>query len=223
MKIKALKIYTQNLAEQVDFYSKKIGLKLIEQTNLQATFQVGESRMTLEQNDDFQPYHFAINIPCNQEHEALEWLKERVEILKDGVQEIQDFHFWNAKAMYFYDIDQNIVEFIARKNLKNESNKAFSANSLLEISEIGMPVNDIETAFTTLKQITAIEQFDGGFERFCAIGGEHGLFICINKDLKDWFPTGDKAHSSAFEIKIQEQGRDYELEFIDGEIKAVAS
>jgi hypothetical protein len=34
---------------------------------------------------------------------------------------------------------------IARKNIKIESKEEFSVNSLLEISEIGMPVSDIET------------------------------------------------------------------------------
>lgn len=223
MKIKELKIYTQNVSKQIDFYSNKIGLALLEKSELEAVFQIGKSKIRLVKNDKFQPYHFAINIPNNREKEALEWLKERVEILKDGKTEIQDFDFWNAKAIYFYDTDKNIVEFIARKNMKNESKEEFSVNSLLEISEIGMPVNNIQTIFQTLNEITNIEKFDGGFERFCAIGDEKGLFICINKQIKDWFPTGDKAHSAEFEIKIMQNGREYELEFINEEIKAVAS
>ena len=223
MKIKELKIYTQNLLDQIDFYSNQIGLDLIETSETEAQFMVGKSILKIVKSEKFKPYHFAINIPNNKENEALKWLKERVKILKDGKTEIQDFDFWNAKAIYFYDIDQNIVEFIARKNMKNESKEEFSVNSLLEISEIGMPVNDIETTFSTLKKIANIEIFDGGFERFCAIGDENGLFICINKKIKDWFPTGDKAHSSEFEIKINENGCEYELEFINEEIKAVAN
>lgn len=223
MKIKELKIYTQNLLDQIDFYSNQIGLDLIETSETEAQFMVGKSILKIVKSEKFKPYHFAINIPKNKENEALKWLKERVKILKDGKTEIQDFDFWNAKAIYFYDIDQNIVEFIARKNMKNESKEEFSVNSLLEISEIGMPVNDIETTFSTLKKIANIEIFDGGFERFCAIGDENGLFICINKKIKDWFPTGDKAHSSEFEIKINENGCEYELEFINEEIKAVAN
>jgi catechol-2,3-dioxygenase len=223
MKIKELKIYTQNLREQIDFYSNLIGLKLIETSENEVQFMVGRSILKIVQSEKFKPYHFAINIPCNKENEALKWLKKRVKILKDGNTEIQDFDFWNAKAIYFYDIDKNIVELIARKNMKNESKEEFSVNSLLEISEIGMPVSDIEKAYTSLKKTTNIEVFDGGFERFCAIGNEIGLFICINKKIKDWFPTGDKAHSSEFEIKINEDGAEYELEFVNEEIKAVAN
>ncbi|QCK16108.1 VOC family protein [Mangrovivirga cuniculi] len=223
MQIKELKIYSQNFLEQIDFYSNQIGLDLIETSETEARFMVGKSILKIVKSEKFKPYHFAINIPSNKETEALKWLKERVTILKQGKTEIQDFDFWNAKAIYFYDIDKNIVEFIARKNMKIENKEEFSVNSLLEISEIGMPVSDIETTFSRLEKIVNIEIFDGGFERFCAIGDENGLFICINKKIKDWFPTGDKAHSSEFEIKINENGCEYELEFINEEIKEVAN
>lgn len=221
MKIKELKIYTQNLSKQTDFYSDKIGLNLIEKSDNQAVFQVGKSKLKIVKSDRFKPYHFAINIPCNKEIETLKWLKSRVEILKDGMNEIQNFDSWNAKAIYFYDMDNNIVEFIARKNLKNESSEDFDVNSLLEISEVGVPVKDIKTAVSSLEKISNIEIYDGGFERFCAVGDENGLFIFINKEVKDWFPTGDKANSSEFEIKFSQNGLIYELEFKNEEIKAV--
>ncbi|MBO0322237.1 VOC family protein [Muricauda sp. CAU 1633] len=219
MEIQELKIYTQSLLRQIDFYSKKIGLDVIDMSENQAVFQVGKSKLRMIKSERFHPYHFAINIPCNKEIEALEWLRKRVEILTDGIREIQDFKSWNAKAVYFYDPDHNIVEFIARKNLKNERQTDFDAASLLEISEIGMPVSDIETAFNTLYTIANVEKYDGGFESFCAIGDEHGLFICINKQIKSWFPIGDKANSADFEIKFREQGGRHEIAFVNGEIR----
>ena len=220
MKIKSLKLYTSNLSKQVKFYSTKIGLKIIEQSATQAKFRMGNSIFTLIENKDFKPYHFAINIPSNQEKEALNWLKSRVEILKDEDHEIQDFDFWNAKAIYFYDPDKNIVELIARKNLSNESQEAFSSNSLLEISEIGVPVSDVESTYKALKEIAEIPIYSGGFERFLAVGGEQGLFICINKNIKKWFPTGDEAYSSPFEATIESNGAEHELEFIKEKLKS---
>ena len=219
MRIKELKIYSQDLQKQTDFYTKTIGLDLIERSPHHVIFQIGESRLKIVKDERFRPYHFAINIPCNQESEALQWLKERVEILKDGNNEIQQFDNWNAKAVYFYDADNNIVEFIARQNLRNERFEDFGTDSLLEISEIGIPVNDISTAYNSLKNIAHLEIYDGEFERFCAIGDEHGLFICINKKVKDWFPTGDIAHASEFEIKFRQNGSMYELQFVEEEIK----
>lgn len=213
MKIKELILNTNNLREQYYFYKEILGLKVNEKTEEYVRFQIGRSELRLIQSDNFQPYHFAINIPSNKEAEALDWLKSRLTILKDGKTEVQDFDFWNAKAIYFYDNDRNIVEFIARKNLNNQSEETFDINSICEISEIGMPVSNIESAYNKLNELVNIQIYDGGFERFCAVGDETGLFICINKHKKDWFPTGDKAYSSAFKIKFEEKGNEYELAF----------
>ena len=223
MQIKELKIYSSKIKDQADFYSKVLGLKITNFTKEKVSLEFGKSILNIEYKPETTPYHFAVNIPANKDLEALEWLKSKVEILKDGKNEIQDFDFWNAKAIYFYDLDENIVELIARKNLNNLSNQKFDSNQFLEISEIGVPTLDIEKEFNQLKSLTGIEIFDGGFERFCAIGDENGLFICINKKVKDWFPTNDKAFSSEFEIRLIEKGIEYQIDYKNEELKAVAN
>ncbi len=221
MKIQELRLYTRNLSKQTTFYADSLGLQVVESSNTFSVFQIGKTRLILEQNENSTPYHFAINISCNKENEALVWLKQRVDILTYNGNEIQDFFNWNAKAIYFYDKDKNIVEFIARKNLNNGSKGEFNANDLLEISEIGLPVNKIESSYQTLRNTVPLQIFDGGFEKFCAIGDEHGLFICINKNEKDWFPTGDKAYSSDFEVRFFEQSKEYSVKFKDGAINII--
>ena len=223
MQIKELKIYSSKIKDQADFYSKVLGLKITNFTEEKVSLEFGKSILNIEYKPETTPYHFAVNIPANKDLEALEWLKSKVEILKDGKNEIQDFDFWNAKAIYFYDLDENIVELIVRKNLNNLSNQKFDSNQFLEISEIGVPTLDIEKEFNQLKSLTGIEIFDGGFERFCAIGDENGLFICINKKVKDWFPTNDKAFSSEFEIRLIEKGIEYQIDYKNEELKAVAN
>lgn len=213
MTINELKLLTRNINEQIQFYHEVIGLKLIERTESSASFSIGKSVLSLISSDDFLPYHFAINIPSNQFTEALKWLKQRVNIIKYNDIEIQEFNSWNAKAIYFYDNDKNLVEFIARKNLNNLSNEKFNSKSLLEISEIGVPVNDIEMTYNSISKIIKLPIYDGGFDRFCAIGNETGLFICINKNVKDWFPTAEKAHSSKFELDFQQNGSRYKVKF----------
>jgi len=200
MRIKKLKIYTADLRAQKVFYRDTLGLTIVEERDNNISFKVGHSLLIIEQKAEATPYHFAINIPANQETEALNWLKAKGDIAKDGDNEIQDFDFWNAKAIYFYDADHNIVEFIARKNLKNASNTPFNQNSLLEISEIGLPTVDIEGKFNILNEHLGLEVFSGNFEGFCAIGGETGLFICINRKKRNWYPKNDKAFSSDFEL-----------------------
>lgn len=220
MKIKELRIYTSKFSEQVEFYSQKMGIKLLQRSDAEAQFKIGNSILVLIRSDKFQPYHFAINIPSNQEEEALQWLKSRVSILKDDDNEIQRFDNWNAKSVYFYDADKNIVEFIARKELATESMDVFSSESLLEVSEIGVPVRNILDTYEVIKATVNLPVYDGGPERFCAIGDETGLFICINKGEKNyWFPTSDKAYSSDFEIIFEEKGIKYKLQFEEESIK----
>ena len=221
MQIKELKIYSSNVQAQADFYSKVLGVKIISQTDRSVNLYFGLSILIIEHKQEITPYHFAINIPANKEIEALNWLRTKVDILKDGESEIQAFDFWNAKAIYFYDQDKNIVELIARKNLNNLSNQKFNSKQFLEISEIGLPTLDIEKEFNQLRSLTGIEMFDGNFERFCAIGDENGLFICINKELKDWFPTNDKAFSSDFEIKLIVKGTEHIVAYESEKLKAV--
>lgn len=221
MKIKSLKINASRFDLQVAFYSGVMGLRLMNQTDHEAVFALGASQLILKRTETFQPYHFAINIPCNMEQEALSWLKKRVAILKDGDNEIQNFESWNARAIYFYDEDRNIVELIARSNLRNEYLGKFDQNCLLELSEIGIATESIKSVYSSLTKIVTLQKYDGGWERFCALGDENGLFICINKRLKNWFPTDDKAYSSPFEIEFQEKGIGYKLGFKNEQIMAI--
>lgn len=219
MEIIELQICTADLSKQIEFYSNIIGLDLLEHTGSEAKFQVGNSILIFKQSNNFTPYHFAFNIPSNQGDEALSYLKARkIKILKHNDQELQAMNDWQAEGIYFYDPDKNIVEFIARKTLKNESQETFSSKSLLEISEIGMPVSEIESTYSTLQGIVKPPIYDGNFERFCAIGDELGMFICINKEIKDWFPTGDKAYSSPFNIVLKVDENIFNLEFKNGMI-----
>lgn len=222
MHINSLKIYTPNLKEQVAFYSEALGLPLLESSDDKATFQIGKSLLQLNFRKQTTPYHFAINIPSNKAEEALVWLKARVSVLKDKETEIHAFDSWNAKAIYFYDRDKNIAELIVRKNLQLNSSVKFGTGSLLSISEIGIPVNDIEKVFNQIHQPAGLEIYDGSFERFCAIGDENGLFICVNKNLKTWFPTGEVAYSSDFEVVFKNEGQSYRLNFEKNEVKVNA-
>ena len=216
MKINRLILYTSQLEKQTVFYKDKLGFKLIERTNDHCSFKIGHSFLSFYYREITTPYHFAFNIPSNQINEALLWLKQRVSILKDEQNEINDFENWNAKAVYFYDEDQNIVEFIARKNLNIQSNYTFRSDSIIGISEIGVPVNNIEQAYNHLNQLRKIPIYDGNFEKFCATGDEDGLFIIIHKEKKKWFPTDDIAYSSYFRME-----GDYHIEFTNGKINKI--
>lgn len=84
MKIKELTLHTTQLERQSHFYEETLGFEKINQATDRVSFKVGDSILTFIQRDEFTPYHFAINIPSNQVKAALTWLKQRVNILKDG-------------------------------------------------------------------------------------------------------------------------------------------
>ncbi|HMB63120.1 MAG TPA: VOC family protein [Eudoraea sp.] len=218
MYINELSIYCRDLHKQQHFYTEVLGLKMIDKWDDSVTFVIGKSLLRLEPSPDFKPYHFAINIPSNQISGALQWLRSRVVVLKDGDREIQDFTSWNAKALYFYDTDFNIVEFIARRTLQNESESAFSQTSLLEISEIGMPTDDIERVYNAVHHKYGLPVYSGDFGGFCAIGDEHGLLICIDKYNKLWYPTNDPAYSSDFKLVFTAGGEACKLRYDHGKL-----
>ena len=214
MKIKEIQLFTSNISGQKEFYDEVLGLEQLSDSSEKISFKIGESVLTFLYKEQFKPSHLAFNIPPFSEDQALGWLKNRVDVLNFEGQEISDFINWNAKAIYFYDADKNIMEFIARRNLKGSGRPEFSPVDLLSISEMAIASENIETIYNKINAIKPIAVFDGTFDRFCAIGNDEGLFILINKSKKKWYPTQEVALMSDFIIK-----GDYNFSFIDGELK----
>lgn len=219
MKIEKLEIAAADIGKQLHFYRDLFGLEIRDQQERSFEIVVGSSILKFRQDTHFTPYHIAIHIPDKQEEKALAWLKSRVSILKNDQDEIVDFSAWDAKSVYFYDEDKNIMEFISRRDFNKPVSEVFSEKSLLGIAEIGLATNDIEEKFNFLHQQFKLEVFDGNFEKFCAIGDHQGLLITINKKLKDWFPNGDQAFSSDFKIEFSHKGSNYDLDFINDCLK----
>jgi catechol-2,3-dioxygenase len=179
-------------------------------SELQATtfvVTIGQSQLHFHQKEKATNYHFAINIPANKIEESTAWLKERVVVQPYKGDEIVDFDFWNAKAVYFYDKDKNIVELIARKNTQPSTEAPFGVAQWLGISEIGTPVKDVPALCNWLLNEGGLERYSGDLKRFAAIGDEEGLFIIINNQERKWIPNQDMAHTSSFEIQLQVQNR----------------
>ena len=215
MKIESLHIYTSNLEEQLKFFRDLFRLKIQNYSENSFEVVIGYSILKLTKKANATPYHIAFHIPDKQEDLALEWVKEKVPIIRSNNQEIIDFSNWKAKSLYFYDKDQNILEFISRRDNNPPETAIFSEDSILGIAEIGLATKNIEMKFQFLTENCQIKKFDGNFEKFCAIGDPDGLIITINKDLKDWFPANDKAFASEFSLKFNHQNKTHHIEFID--------
>ncbi len=213
MKIKELTLFSTNIQKQKQFYSEILEFELVLDTTEKIAFKIGESMLSFQYKKDVKPSHVAFNIPTNLVDQAFNWLQKRVEILDYQGTVITSFERWNAKAIYFYDADKNIMEFIARKDLNIESNKSFSPSELISISEMAIATDNIESIYNTINAIKPISIYGGDFSRFCALGNDEGLFILIDKNKKKWYPTMEEAFTSDFIIK-----GDYNFMFEDGKI-----
>jgi hypothetical protein len=194
LKIKELKLYSHHLKEQKEFYVSLFGLELVNDSSDSFTVKVGDTLLSFIKE------------------ESANWLKERTAILPFENEEIVNFTGWNARSIYFYDADKNIVEFIARGNLNINSSDSFSAKSLLSLSEIGIPTSNVPEIFTKLNEEYALGKYDCDLKKFCAVGDENGLFIVVNYNLKKWLPAMDEALPFPFEIHFDNnKGKIYNL------------
>ncbi|MNL17020.1 hypothetical protein D3C87_1380890 [compost metagenome] len=83
--------------------------------------QVGSSVLKFIENPEFDSvYHFAFNIPENKLEEAIKWCADKIDLIMiENKRVIANFETWNANAIYFYDNNGNLLEFIARHDLDN--------------------------------------------------------------------------------------------------------
>ncbi|MEH7391388.1 hypothetical protein V7164_14130, partial [Bacillus sp. JJ1474] len=108
-----------------------------------------------------------------------------------------------ALALYFYDPSGNIVEFISRYEIAEDSIEPFSVKSILNISEIGLIVEDTISVSEKLNQIGVIERDNKTISRqFLNFMGERrkGIFIILAQPGRRWI-FSDKT-SAIFPLEI---------------------
>ena len=216
MLLKEIKLQTKLLSSLYSFYSKVLELHVIYSGGKSISIVAGQSNLIFtEADDESDPfYHFAFNIPANQFNEACDWANAHLTLLsvKDDIT-IADFASWNAKAFYFYDNNQNIVEFIARFDLSNDSTKPFDGSSICSISEMGLVADNATLLCKQLMNDYNLNYFSkqAPQEDFIALGDDNGLFIIVSEKRK-WYPTGQLSGQYDSTIKFSHAGRVHVLE-----------
>ncbi|MCV9930291.1 VOC family protein [Flavobacterium sp. LS1R49] len=216
MKLTQIQIQTNNLVKTTEFYSKILGFQILEKDTTFVTFQAGNSILKFVENKDFDSiYHLAFNIPENKLDEAINWCKNKVSLIFIEDQNvITSFENWNAHAVYFYDNNGNLLEFIARHDLDNHQIEQFGTDSILNISEIGI----VHEQPLALGQ-ELINKHDLGFfsknsnsEVFAAIGDNEGLLIIV-RPHRNWYPTQIPSESNKTVILLENNDTITELNF----------
>ena len=210
MNILEIQLLSTDIFQTKKFYNEILGLEILHADDSSLTFSAGLSTLIFKKTNSKKPfYHFAFTIPANMFEEAHAWASQKVQLLPITPNStIADFKSWNAKAFYFYDNNQNIVEFIARFDLNNNLDKPFEGSSVFSISEIGIVVDNAKAYSEKM-----LQQYDLNFfskqppqDDFVAIGDDNGLFIVV-KDKRNWYPTSKPSGKYWTAIKFEQEGK----------------
>jgi catechol 2,3-dioxygenase-like lactoylglutathione lyase family enzyme len=145
------------------WYARSVGAK--------PTFVAGETS----------PHHFAFHVA------DLEPWKQRLDVSEE-----HDFASWGgARAVYFRDPEENVVELIARPQARPE----------LALAEVGLPVEDVAAAVDVLERELGLHPYDEWDDSFAPLGDDDGLLIVVRVG-RGWFPVGVPAGSSPVEVTI---------------------
>ena len=217
MLIKELTLLTNEISATKDFYHGLMEFPLVQETATAVSFKTGNSilHFRLAAKDDSPFYHIAFSIPNNKLQEALHWVSKRTNILPYTETElIADFTGWNAKAFYFHDNRQNILEFITHFDLHTNQNDPFSSNAVERICEAGVVVDDVSAACKNINSIYNIPYFVKGpfMKDFAVMGDSEGLLI-ISKTHRGWLPTQRPSEKFPLNIIVENNHEVKELFF----------
>jgi len=221
MKITYLELPTKDLHAQRDFYAEVLELPA-ELNSSDLVVRAGNTDLLFTQaTPGFDgAYHFAFNIPENQFDAAKAWISRHLKLVHDeGGKDEFGSESWNSDSVYFRDAAGNILEFIARHNLKNAVDEDFNSGQILQVSEIGLPSEDVlglANELCTRLNLSAFRQPPN--ETFTPVGDDRGLFI-LPIEGRIWIPnSGVPARLLPVTVKGTAEGKEWEVRGVPYEI-----
>jgi catechol 2,3-dioxygenase-like lactoylglutathione lyase family enzyme len=215
MKILEVELLSDDILKTEVFYNEVLGLKTISKEDSGISFHAGSTKLTFRPSISVKPvYHFAFDVPNNKLIEAFDSIEKKTEIMYViPPDKIADFYNWNAKSFYFYDNNGNILEFIARNDLDNATQKAFDGASILSVSEIGLVSKNVVAQCDELFDKYGLTAYSKQpkLNKFIVLGTVTGLFILVEEN-RDWYPTDKKSKSFWTKIVFSNNGETQILE-----------
>ena len=221
MNIRQIELLAVDLPAQNDFYAKILELPA-QLTSAGLLVNAGTTDILFKQApSDFDgAYHFAFNIPENQFQAGKEWISSRIPLLCDesGKDEFP-FEGWSSHSLYFKDAAGNVLEFIARHNLKDAVDSDFDSRQILNVSEIGLPSEEVVAFANELCTRLGLLVFkQEPNETFTPVGDDHGLFI-LPIENRIWIPnSGVPARMLPVKVRGESHGRSWEVRGVPYEI-----
>lgn len=187
------------LSEMKEFYHDKLGLTVLDEQPDRLTIAGGKTPITFvsatsEQGNPW--YHVAFNVPENKLRESREWLLQRSPIIPAPVEsrdpdypdDVRHFAHWNSHAFFFWDPAGNLLEFIARHDLKSHDVKTsavrdFTTQDIHYASEIGFVVDEQAETARHIHEAFGLQEYPKKSEPWWAMGDECGLLLCVPKRI----------------------------------------
>ena len=137
------------------------------------------------------PHHFAFHVA------DLEPWKQRLDVSEE-----HDFSSWGgARAVYFRDPEDNVVELIARPQAGPLLDSGRQPNELT-LAEVGLPVEDVAAAVEALIRELDLSAYDDWDETFAPVGDDDGLLIVVRVG-RGWFPVGAPSGPAPIEVTLR--------------------
>lgn len=189
-----------------DFYGRDLGVGLANSSAARFSFAVGETTMEFVAGSGQPFYHFALLVPGNRFDEALEWARARAELLpkQESGEVVFAFESWSARACYFLDPAENIVELIAHRGVdETRVEGEFRASELVGLSELGL-VGDPPAMAARLAEQLGLERWDGtvGEPDRPAFVGERARTLILSPPGRGWLPTRRAAEPHPIEALV---------------------
>ncbi|MDQ2691210.1 MAG: hypothetical protein M3Y68_04190, partial [Chloroflexota bacterium] len=132
-----------------------------------------------------------------------------------------EFHSdnWNSDSVYFKDSAGNVLELIARHSLDNSVNGEFDSQQILNVSEIGLPSEDVVGLANEICKRLDVSVFrQEPNESFTPVGDDNGLLIIPVKD-RIWIPnSGVPARLLSVRVEGMLNGKEWEVRGVPYEI-----
>jgi len=155
-----------------------------------ARLGTGETELEFAAGEGKPFYHFAFLVPPGRFDDLLAAAPEPLPDRETG-DVVFDFEAWDAKAFYFHDPAENIVEVIAHEGIEEEG-----------LSELGL-VGDPRALAQPLFGL-GLELWDGTLEEpgRLAFLGERGRTLILAPEGRGWMPTGRPAEPHPVEAVL---------------------
>jgi catechol 2,3-dioxygenase-like lactoylglutathione lyase family enzyme len=215
MRFRHVTLATADPATLRPFYAEMLGLPVSDTTD-GFVVAIGSSAMEFRRaTADTEPtYHVAFSVPGGSIGTAAEWLAARTDLRTDDGRTRFRYESLGATAVYAADPAGNVLELLARDERAGFDDE-FGPDSLLDIAEIGVVVDDVPAVAGAL---ASMFDLDGPSEAEFAYLGDDGAFVLATPG-RHWIPTEQPAVPAP--LTVVATGGEGAVSFDDGRVAVV--